>query len=212
MQFKLTFEDGSDGYLKHFGVKGMHWGVWNDETRARRMGTSGRPSPKDYEKKLNNLDSKQRYNIKVLANLQATENSCMKKAAIAKSKGNVKKQREYERKQLAAANLKADIIQHNISVGEEYVRSMRDLLDSGYSFKTRELNYVQGGKVDEESFKKARSFVKQYGNMTIVSNASRGTNWKVKDSNKLSEKKKAKWNAHHDFYRAEPQRVDMYYV
>lgn len=38
MEYKLTFEDGSDGYLEHFGVKGMHWGVWNDETRARRLG------------------------------------------------------------------------------------------------------------------------------------------------------------------------------
>lgn len=38
MLYKLTFEDGSSGYLEHFGVKGMHWGVWNDETRARRMG------------------------------------------------------------------------------------------------------------------------------------------------------------------------------
>lgn len=25
--------------LKHFGVKGMKWGVWNEETRARRSGT-----------------------------------------------------------------------------------------------------------------------------------------------------------------------------
>ena len=38
MDYKLTFEDGSDGYLKHFGVKGMHWGVWNEETRQRRLG------------------------------------------------------------------------------------------------------------------------------------------------------------------------------
>ena len=34
-EFKLTFEDGSDGYLEHFGVKGMHWGVRNSETLAR---------------------------------------------------------------------------------------------------------------------------------------------------------------------------------
>ena len=38
-RFKKYYE-ASDGYLKHFGVKGMHWGVWNDETRARRMGKS----------------------------------------------------------------------------------------------------------------------------------------------------------------------------
>ena len=44
MSYKLTFEDGSSAYLEHFGVKGMHWGVWNDETRARRMGLKQRKS------------------------------------------------------------------------------------------------------------------------------------------------------------------------
>lgn len=45
MPYKLTFKDGSDGYLEHFGVKGMHWGVWNEETRARRIGGSKRNKP-----------------------------------------------------------------------------------------------------------------------------------------------------------------------
>lgn len=27
MDYKLTFEDGSEGYLMHYGVKGMQWGV-----------------------------------------------------------------------------------------------------------------------------------------------------------------------------------------
>ena len=35
MDFLITFEDGSSAYLEHYGVKGMHWGVWNAETRAR---------------------------------------------------------------------------------------------------------------------------------------------------------------------------------
>lgn len=35
MDYKLTFEDGSDAILTHHGVKGMHWGIWNPETRAR---------------------------------------------------------------------------------------------------------------------------------------------------------------------------------
>lgn len=26
-----------DDYLVHYGVKGMHWGVWNNETRERYM-------------------------------------------------------------------------------------------------------------------------------------------------------------------------------
>ena len=32
----------ANGYLEHFGVKGMHWGVWNDETRRRRLGLHSR--------------------------------------------------------------------------------------------------------------------------------------------------------------------------
>ena len=41
MEYKITFEDGTEGYLEHFGVKGMHWGVWNAETRARYLGLHG---------------------------------------------------------------------------------------------------------------------------------------------------------------------------
>ena len=38
-EYVFTFEDGSE-VLAHHGVKGMKWGVWNAETRARYAGTS----------------------------------------------------------------------------------------------------------------------------------------------------------------------------
>ena len=38
MDYILTFEDGSDAYLSHHGIKGMKWGVWNEETKARHTG------------------------------------------------------------------------------------------------------------------------------------------------------------------------------
>ena len=39
MMFKIVFEDGASEYLAHYGIKGMKWGVWNEETKARRGGT-----------------------------------------------------------------------------------------------------------------------------------------------------------------------------
>lgn len=44
MDYVFTFEDGSEGYLAHHGVKGMKWGVWNAETRARYSGGPRKPS------------------------------------------------------------------------------------------------------------------------------------------------------------------------
>lgn len=41
----------SPDYLEHHGILGMKWGVWNDETAARRRGGSRRKkSQKDYSK------------------------------------------------------------------------------------------------------------------------------------------------------------------
>ena len=34
MHYKFTFEDGSEAFM-HYGVKGMKWGVWNEETSQR---------------------------------------------------------------------------------------------------------------------------------------------------------------------------------
>lgn len=64
MPYKLTFEDGSSVYLEHHGVKGMHWGVWNDETRARRMGSHGKPKAKNAEEKAF-LSDRQKQNLKL---------------------------------------------------------------------------------------------------------------------------------------------------
>ena len=39
----------SPDYLEHHGIPGMKWGVWNEETRARRTGSHKR-AHKDYSK------------------------------------------------------------------------------------------------------------------------------------------------------------------
>lgn len=35
MDYLITFDDGTSAYLEHFGVKGMKWGVHNDETKVK---------------------------------------------------------------------------------------------------------------------------------------------------------------------------------
>lgn len=39
------------GYLVHHGILGMKWGVWNDETRARRMGIHKQRADQDESEK-----------------------------------------------------------------------------------------------------------------------------------------------------------------
>ena len=41
MEYLLTFDNGSYAVLEHSGVKGMKWGVWNAETKARYSGSKG---------------------------------------------------------------------------------------------------------------------------------------------------------------------------
>lgn len=41
MDYIVTFEDGSEGYLTHHGIKGMHWGVRNQETQMKYAGGNG---------------------------------------------------------------------------------------------------------------------------------------------------------------------------
>jgi hypothetical protein len=50
MDYILTFEDGSDAYLSHHGVKGMKWGVRNAETLKRYASGPGRMGRKDAKK------------------------------------------------------------------------------------------------------------------------------------------------------------------
>jgi hypothetical protein len=38
MEYLLSFDDGSEAFLAHYGIKGMKWGKWNAETRARYTG------------------------------------------------------------------------------------------------------------------------------------------------------------------------------
>lgn len=53
----------SDNDLAHHGVLGMKWGVWNDETRARRTGSRARKKKYDYSD-LSDADLQKKLNRK----------------------------------------------------------------------------------------------------------------------------------------------------
>lgn len=42
MEYLVTFENGTEGYLSHHGVKGMSWGIWSPTTvRKYKQGNGG---------------------------------------------------------------------------------------------------------------------------------------------------------------------------
>lgn len=90
MDYKFTFEDGSSAYLVHHGIKGMKWGVHNDETKVKygelrgadRSAAYGRGE--DYSRKQGSAFVKRE--------------KLRSKAASAKESGNLKKYAKLSKK------------------------------------------------------------------------------------------------------------------
>lgn len=60
MDYLITFEDGSEAYLAHHGIKGMHWGVHNEETKQKYGEVGGKGG---FDSKINRLE---RYDAKAV--------------------------------------------------------------------------------------------------------------------------------------------------
>ena len=89
MDYLLTFEDGSEGYLAHHGVKGMKWGVWNAETASRYSGGRGHRAIARANKKVNKAFGKYENAVKT------TGESSYKTRAAAKKLGDAIEKREF---------------------------------------------------------------------------------------------------------------------
>lgn len=49
-------------YLAHYGIKGMKWGIWNEETRARYRGWREKNKKSSHERLLKSTNAKKLYN------------------------------------------------------------------------------------------------------------------------------------------------------
>ena len=87
-RFSKYYRKTPDDHLEHHGVKGMHWGVWNDETRAKRMGySSGKSARASKSKPL--LDDRQKNMLKTGAKAFAVASGVATAAVLAKQYSDI---------------------------------------------------------------------------------------------------------------------------
>lgn len=92
MEYFLVYANGDSAYLTHSGVKGMKWGVWNSETRARYAGDKGSAK---FNKDMSKLDKLETRRAKYAGETKALNREIN---ASSKSAENQLRLAEYERK------------------------------------------------------------------------------------------------------------------
>lgn len=96
MEYLLTFDNGAYAVLEHSGVKGMKWGVWNAETKARYSGDKGSAR---FNKDMAKLGKHEKTRARYASKAQALQNKIDYSSKSAKNQMRLAK---YERK--AAVN------------------------------------------------------------------------------------------------------------
>ena len=185
MDILATFEDGSSAYLEHFGVKGMKWGVWNAETRARRAGA------KQHQKNLRKIDRDlKNYTV---AEQQLHMSNDRAKAEYVRGKLSKKELNDYMTKntgkKLEAVSAKKKELAKNL------VDELTATKNEGYHVTIRPTNFSQLTYPRGKEFKTtAKQLTEKYGKskwtLTNYSPASSGNYFKVREPDKMSAKQK----------------------
>lgn len=100
MGYLVSFEDGSEAYLEHHGIKGMKWGVWNEETRTRYTSGPGHRSITKANKKVDKSSDAYQKAVKTHGKDSYQAKSAEKKLhdSVEKREFNVEKNRPGEGK------------------------------------------------------------------------------------------------------------------
>lgn len=212
MDYLVTFDDGSSGYLAHHGVKGMKWGKWNPETQAKYTGAN---RPRDYEKRLNSLDHDLRVSTMYASNAAKQQGIYSRKARRAEQKGKNEKARKYKNLAEIQKRKISDISKQQKTLGKQLANELASAEKQGYSWKVSQTEFNEGGALGYMKLNRAMNA--KHGKTRRLlygqTNASSGNRFTVKDSSKISEKKKQNWatNRHYvNSYRPQ-QVVRVYY-
>ena len=119
--FKMeTYRDS----IIHSGVKGMKWGVWNEETRRRRTGGS----PRKFQRELNKMDKQYAKEAAKQMQYTAKANKYLQKGLIQRAKGNTQKADSFLKKFNENANKAND----SYNVGKELdKKSWQKMIEAG---------------------------------------------------------------------------------
>ena len=208
MDILITFEDGSDSYLVHHGIKGMKWGVWNAETRARKAGA------KQHQKTLRNIDRDlKNYTV---AEQQLRMSNDRAKNEYVRGKISKKELNDYVNKNTAK---KLDAVSaKRKELAKDLVNELIATKKEGYHVTIKPTNFSTLTYPRGKEFKStAKQLNEKYGKskwtISEYSPASSGNYFKVRDPNTMSARQKERERRNvsvgrsNSLNRYRPQRV-----
>lgn len=117
-------------YLSHYGVKGMKWGVWNEETRDRRRAKIGRllsPTVKRGKDKPN-ISPAEKY-------FKDSENIVTSAGSVSKSLSNInrrKREAGYKNELSKMSNSDIQNVINRMNLERQYINAKEETVRDGY--------------------------------------------------------------------------------